>query len=105
MTSHRIVFTTTSSREEARKIAAALVKRKLAACVNILPRMESVYRWKNKVETSSEWLLVIKTTQKRVKAVEMTVKELHSYELPEFISIEIEGGSKEYLEWLEECVM
>ena len=100
MTSNRIILTTTSSQAEARKIARALIEKKLAACVNIIPRIESVYRWQGKVETAREWLLVIKTSQKRAKAVESAIKELHSYDLPECISIAIDGGSKEYLKWL-----
>jgi periplasmic divalent cation tolerance protein len=97
----RIVLTNTSSRAEARKIARTLVDRKLAACVNIIPKIESVYRWKGKVERAEEWLLMIKTTQRRVKAVESAIREMHSYELPECIVVPISGGSKDYLRWLE----
>ena len=104
MTSHRIILTTAGSHREARKIARALVELRLAACVNIVPKVESVYRWQGKVETAQEWMLIIKTSQKRYKAVEKVIKQLHSYDLPECISIAVETGSKEYLKWLGEQV-
>jgi len=104
MTDARIVFTTAGSREEAQKIAHALVERKLAACVNIVPQVESVYRWQEKVETAQEWLLVIKTTAKNFPSVRDAIKELHSYEMPECVAIEVEAGSEEYLRWIEELV-
>ena len=100
MTDNRIILTTAGSAEEARKIATALVEQRLAACVNIVPQIESVYRWQDKVETAREWLLVIKTSQTRYKAVEKAIREMHSYELPEVVSVAIEGGSKDYLKWL-----
>ncbi len=100
----RLILTTAPSQAEARKIARALVEKKLAACVNIIPKIESIYRWQGKVETAKEWLLVIKTTKARVGAVEKAIKELHLYELPECIVVAIEGGSKEYLQWLGEQV-
>jgi periplasmic divalent cation tolerance protein len=99
-----LVLTTTSSQVEARKVACALVERKLAACVNIIPKIESIYRWQGKVESSHEWLLLIKTTARRTQAVEKAIMELHSYELPECLVIPIEGGSKGYLDWLGEQV-
>jgi periplasmic divalent cation tolerance protein len=100
MTDKRIVLSTTGSEDEARKIARELVERRLAACVNILPPVESIYRWRGKIETGREWLLLIKTTAERFTAVNDTIRELHSYELPECIAIEIEDGSPEYLRWL-----
>jgi len=104
MTDKRIVLTTCGSLEEARKIATALVERRLAACVNIVPQIESVYRWQGKVETSTEWLLVIKTTAGVFTSLCDTLHELHSYETPECIAIEIEDGSAAYLEWIGESV-
>ncbi len=104
MTDKRIVFSTAGSREEASKIAHELVERKLAACVNIVPQIESVYRWKEKVETAQEWLLIIKTTTQRFEAVRDAIKELHSYELPECVAIAVESGSEEYLRWIEDSV-
>jgi periplasmic divalent cation tolerance protein len=100
MTGARIVLTTAGSEQEARKIAFALVERRLAACVNVLPRVQSLYRWQGKVESAEEWLLVIKTTAIRFEAVRDTIRELHSYELPECLCVAIEDGSPEYLEWL-----
>lgn len=102
MNTARIVLTTAGSQEEARKIAHTLVERKLAACVNIVPQVESVYRWQGKVENATEWLLIIKTQAAIFVRVCDTVKELHSYELPECVMIEISGGSQEYLGWIEE---
>ena len=99
MTNARIVLTTAGSKEEAAKIAHALVERKLAACVNVIPRIESVYRWQGKVETTQEWLLLIKTQAALYERVRDAVKELHSYELPECIALTIEDGSSEYLQW------
>ncbi|HXJ86964.1 MAG TPA: divalent-cation tolerance protein CutA [Candidatus Binatia bacterium] len=104
MTDKRIVLSTTGSEEEARKIARHLVERQLAACVNILPQIQSVYRWQGKVESSREWLLLIKTTAEKFDDVRDAVRELHSYDLPECIAIAIEDGSADYLEWIGESV-
>jgi len=104
MTDKLLVLTTTGSDTEARKIADALVERRLAACVNIVPKIRSVYRWKGKVETAEEFLLVIKTTRSQEQDVQSAIRELHSYELPECIVVSIEGGSKEYLNWITESV-
>ena len=105
MTDKRLVLTTCGSPEEARRIAHELVKRRLAACVNIVPQIESVYRWKGEVETATEWLLVIKTT---AGAFERTTRsrseKLHSYDVPECIEITIEDGSPAYLDWITQSV-
>ena len=100
MTDKRIVLSTAGSEDEARKIALYLVEQKLAACVNIIPQIESVYRWKEKVESSQEYLLLIKTSAERFPQVRDAIRELHSYELPECVAISIEDGSSEYLQWL-----
>ncbi len=100
MTDKRLVLTTAGSEEEGRKIAHALVERKLAACVNIVPQIESIYRWQGKVESAREWLLLIKTTSEKFPAVRDAIRELHSYDLPECIAVIIEDGSPEYLQWL-----
>lgn len=100
MTGKRIVLATAGSEEEARNIALALVDRRLAACVNIVAQVESVYRWQGNVESSREWLLIIKTTADRFPSVRDAIQEMHSYELPECISLNIEDGSADYLEWL-----
>jgi periplasmic divalent cation tolerance protein len=97
----RVVLVTCGSLKEARKIARGMVDAKLAACVNIgTAPVESIYRWKGKVETGREFLLVIKTTASRLSALEKEVKRLHSYDVPEFVVLEIAAGSREYLQWL-----
>ena len=83
MTDKRIVLCSAGSEDEARKIARHLVEQRLAACVNIVPRMESIYRWQGKLESSGEWLLLIKTTVERFPAVRDAIRDLHSSELPE----------------------
>jgi periplasmic divalent cation tolerance protein len=104
MTDKRIVFTTTGSEDEARIIARHLVENQLAACVNILPTVESIYRWQGKVESAPEWLLLIKTSAARFPAVRDAIRTLHSYDLPECVVIQIEDGSAAYLEWMEESL-
>jgi len=104
MTDEVLVFTTAGSDPEARKIANELVERRLAACVNIVPRIQSVYRWEGKVESAEEFLLIIKTTKARSVDVKAAIRELHSYDLPECIVISMEDGSTEYLNWIEESV-
>jgi periplasmic divalent cation tolerance protein len=101
MSNARIMLTTTGSAEEARRIAQALVERQLAACVNIVPQIESVYRWQGKVENATEWLLLIKTRAHAFARVCNAIKELHSYELPECVMLEVGDGSHEYLDWIE----
>jgi len=99
----RIVLVTCGKVGEARRIARSVVEKRLAACVSIvLGPVESVYRWKNKVEKAREWLLVMKTTRKQLRALEEEVKRLHSYEVPEFVALVISEGSREYLGWLAE---
>ena len=100
MTNARIVLTTTGTQEEARKIAYALVERRLAACVNLVPHLESIYRWKDKVESAQEWLLLIKTQADLFERVRDAVKELHSYDIPECVMLEVGAGSREYLDWI-----
>ena len=104
MTDKKIVLTTAGSQEEARKIARALVERRLAACVNIIPQVESIYRWQAKVEDAHEWLLLIKTTTAAFERVRDAIRELHSYDLPECISFSVENGGSAYLEWISESV-
>src|SRR5437660_2011291 len=104
MSEARIVLSTAGSAEEARKIAQALVERRLAACVNIFPEIESIYRWQGKVESATEWLLLIKTKAANFPAVRDAICALHSYELPECVVIPIEDGSPQYLQWLEDSV-
>jgi len=100
MTDKRIVLSTAGSEAEARKIAQQLVERELAACVNVVPGVESTYRWQGKIESSREWLLLIKTSADRLISVREAIQEMHSYELPECVSLSIDDGSPEYLSWL-----
>ena len=102
MTDALLVLTTAGSKDEAQKIARALVEHHLAACVNIVPGIESVYRWQGAVENAQEWLLIIKTTA--FDPVRDAIKQLHSYELPECIAIPLARGSSEYLAWLGDSV-
>lgn len=104
MTDKRIVLCTAGSEEEARKIARHLVEQRLAACVNIVPQIESIYRWQGNVDSAREWLLLIKTTGEKFPDVRDAIRELHSYELPECISINVEDGSAAYLEWIGQSV-
>lgn len=104
MTDKRIVLTTAGSEEEARKIAHALVERSLAACVNVVPQVTSIFRWQGRVEEAHEWLLLVKTTEAAFDEVRRVIAELHSYELPECISLAIENGSSRYIEWIAESV-
>jgi periplasmic divalent cation tolerance protein len=104
MTDKVLVLTTAGSEAEANKIAEALVTKRLAACVNIVPRIQSVYRWKEKVETSQEFLLLVKTTQAHERRVQDAVRELHSYELPEHIAIAMDAGREDYLKWIDDSV-
>jgi len=104
MTDKRIVLSTAGSQEEARKIAKALVERRLAACVNIVPGVESTYRWQGKVETAAEWLLVMKTTASAFPALREVFLELHSYDLPECLLLAVEDGDTAYLKWITDSV-
>jgi periplasmic divalent cation tolerance protein len=90
---------------EARRIAQAVVEARLAACVNILPgAVTSIYRWKGKVESARERLLLIKTSRKRLDKLQAMVERLHSYDVPEFIVVPIVAGSAKYLAWIRESV-
>jgi periplasmic divalent cation tolerance protein len=101
----RIVLVTCATLMEARKIARSVVSKRLAACVNIaLSPVESFYTWKGKLEKTREYLLVIKTTQKRLFGLEKQLKLLHSYEVPEFIVLPVTAGSSDYLSWLNKSV-
>jgi len=99
-----VVLSTVPDDQSAEQIARALVDEKLAACVNVLPPMLSIYRWKGGVERDTERQIVMKTTSERVAALEKRLAELHSYELPEFIVLHAGGGSEAYLEWVGESL-
>ncbi len=97
----RVVLVTCATISEARRIADAALKARLAACATILPGpAESVYRWKGSIETVREHLILFKTTASKLKRLEATVKKLHSYDVPEFIALEVKAGSTAYLSWL-----
>jgi|ERR1700683_81954 periplasmic divalent cation tolerance protein len=100
----RLVLSTAGSREEAERIAHALVEGRLAACVNLIPGLTSIYRWQGAVESAEEILLLIKTRAESVDRVESLVRTLHSYDVPEFLVLGPEAASKPYLEWLLQSV-
>ena len=104
MTDKLVVLITTGKMEEAQKIADELVKQRLAACVNIVPQITSVYWWKGEVCHDTEVLLVVKTDRQRFVRLEQAVRNLHSYEIPEVIALPIEAGSQAYLEWMNESL-
>src|ERR1700749_85022 len=100
MTDYRIVLTTAGSSDEADRIATAMVEQQLAACVNIISPITSVYHWQGAVQREQEWLLLIKTTAGKFDRIHAAIRNLHSYDLPECIQIPIEQGSAEYLSWI-----
>ena len=104
MTDKRIILTTVGSKKEAEGLARQLCERRLAACVNIVSSVESIYHWKGKIETTKEWMLLIKTTADHFDGVRKVFDELHPYDLPECVEIQVERGSQEYLEWIAESV-
>ena len=105
MTDYVVVLVTCGSPGEARRIAQAVVRQRLVACVNILTApVTSIYRWKGKVERAKETLLFIKSSRKRLPALRAAVTRLHSYDIPEFIALPVAAGSPAYLRWLGECV-
>lgn len=100
----RIVLTTCANAEEARKLGRALVEEKLAACATVIPQVESIYRWRGQIETAGEALMLMKTSADKVDALERRLRELHSYETPEFLVLDVERGSAAYLEWLRQSL-
>lgn len=102
METHVVVYITAGNAEEAEKIANGLVKEGLAACVNIVPSVKSVYRWKGDICNDSEILLIAKSRNSFIKKIIEWVKENHSYETPEIIALPIIDGSKDYLKWIDD---
>lgn len=96
-----VVFITAESESEGKKLANGLVRERLVACVNLVPRIESYYWWKGQVETSSEVLLISKTQNKKVRSLVRWIKAHHSYSVPEVISLPILTGNPEYLKWID----
>jgi periplasmic divalent cation tolerance protein len=103
-TPFRLVLTSAGSSRQAGHLAQSLVEDRLAACVTVLRGAESVYLWKGQIESANESVLLIKTTEGQLEALEKRLKELHSYETPEFLVLKVEGGSADYLAWLQSSV-
>jgi periplasmic divalent cation tolerance protein len=97
-----VVLVTCGSEEEALKISRSLVEDHLAACVNLVSPVRSIYRWEGKIWDEKEWIFIIKSQKKRFEELERKIKSLHSYSVPEIISLPIVEGSASYLKWLED---
>lgn len=95
-----VVYVTVPTKEAGKKLAESIVTGKLAACVNRVPGVESVYQWEGKIQTDSEELLIIKTRESLLEPLKEHVKANHEYDVPEVIAMPITGGSLQYLEWL-----
>jgi periplasmic divalent cation tolerance protein len=104
MTDLRIVLSTAGSHDEARRIANELVERRLAACVNIVAKIESIFSWKGKVQEGEEVLMIIKTTEAVFPKLRDAITELHTYEVPECLALAVEAGNDPYLKWVAESV-
>ena len=105
MTGKIVVLVTCGSANEARKIARAVVEQRIAACANIVTSpVQSIYRWKGRVESAKEFLLIIKTTQARFAKLEAAIKRLHSYDVPEIIALPIAAAAADYLNWISDSV-
>ena len=99
---HVVVFITAETHGQGRDIADALVGDKLAACVNIVPSVQSKFRWQGKIDSANESLLIVKTREVLLDKVIAKVKSIHSYKVPEIIALPIVGGNKDYLDWIDE---
>jgi periplasmic divalent cation tolerance protein len=99
------ISTTTDKKEEAERIAEALVDQHLAACVQIIGPMTSIYRWRGKIENTTEWICQIKTTRAMFDMVENVIISIHSYEVPEIIAVPIVNGSANYLQWMDDSLI
>ncbi len=101
---HIVVLATASHKKEAQKIASGLLKKKLAACVNISEKIDSIFWWQGKIDQAQEALLIIKSQKTKLAQIIKAIKSLHSYETPEIIVLPIIGGSKDYLRWIDESL-
>jgi len=99
-----VIFITTSTEEEAHKVAELLLGRRKAACVNIVPGVDSSFWWRGKLDSARESLLIIKTTASLLPEIIELVKSVHSYEVPEIIALPIIGGNEDYLKWIDDAV-
>jgi periplasmic divalent cation tolerance protein len=104
-TPYQIILCTCPDFEIASQIAHHLVTAKLAACINILPSVTSIYQWQGTIETTQELLLVIKSSQTNYGAIEAAIKKRHPYETPEIIALTIENGLPDYLKWINSCIL
>lgn len=95
-----VVYITIDNMQDARKIATRLVEEQIVACVNIIPKIESIYRWKGKIENEEEIILIAKTSDQNVKKTIHRIKELHSYEVPDIVVLPVVGGLKDYLDYI-----
>jgi periplasmic divalent cation tolerance protein len=101
MTDKIVVLTTCDSAERAEQLARHLVEQRVAACVNILPKTRSIYRWNDKIEDATEWLLVIKSRRNLFEQLQAELASVHTYEVPEVIALPVVDGSEPYLDWLD----
>lgn len=99
-----VIFITVSNKKEAKRIATGLVKGKLAACVNIVEKIESFFRWEGKVDKAKEMLLIAKSKKQNLNRIIKLVKSLHSYEVPEIIALPVAAGYKPYLRWIDDSI-
>ena len=104
MTDKVVIFVTAASRREGKKIARHLVETKLAACVNVSPPIESIYRWEGKIADEREFLLIVKTTRELFPEIEAEISKIHSYRTPEIICLPVIDGSRNYLQWVSDSV-
>jgi periplasmic divalent cation tolerance protein len=100
----RIVLTTTANPDEAARLGRTLVEEQLAACATLIPAVQSIYRWKGEIESATETLLLLKTGPEQLAALETRLRELHSYETPEFLVLDVAAASQPYLDWLTSCL-
>jgi periplasmic divalent cation tolerance protein len=96
------IFTTTPTKADARRIVRELISSRLAACASILPRVESVFRWKGKINNEPEFLVIVKTQRSFFRDVAKQIEKLHPYEVPEIIALPVSNGSSKYLKWVKE---
>ncbi|KJV05523.1 divalent-cation tolerance protein CutA [Methylocucumis oryzae] len=104
MPAYQMIYCTCPDKESAKKLAGLLVTKKLAACVNIMPGITSVYSWQDQIETTQEHLLLIKTRADNYSQIETTLFKHHPYEVPEIVAVNIECGLPEYFEWIDSCL-
>ena len=101
MTEKIVVLSNCGSEEEAIRVGRAIVEARLAACVNVLPGVKSIYHWKGEVQEDSEWMLVIKTTRSLFEPLSAQLQKIHSYEIPEVLALPVVDGSEDYLAWID----